>query len=477
MKRIIIILIVALMGFNGCALQETSSPTTRPAGLLSDQQIAAYSVLAECEYLVLADFEKASDLQDFSLARERGPLGASKIFYGNSPTATGIGSMGLAMESQGAFSLTFDTLIRHWKDYNLFLLAVFSPDEMVNGAVRITDADGKSYSHQFLLQRGWNKLQIDLRTAGRSIGLDKISRVVLVFPQAGPAEFFLDDLILVNYRKVLLGGENDPVGTVFAVQDGKRFHLGSTGRFELVFSEGGLIAWYDLSTDAARAQNLLPSSDAGIEILQAIDKHLERMPPANTLVNVHTTLSALGPRRMLFSTEHYFGEPDPRLQPDQTFTWRIDADGQILLDIRTSSSADRLAVDFAVAPSRGFEPVIGKLRNPNGPAENRIEYVLFRRMGNRPGADLLMAFKPWKLESLPVSCTVQNDRVRFTGEARTGINVLHGLLRVWPADIDHLGNAEIHVRKFLETPGPDSDPRLPMPSDPGKAWTPAWQMK
>ena len=237
--------------------------------------------------------------------------------------------------------------------------------------------------------------------------------------------------------------------------------------------------WYDLSTDRGRKHNLLAAGRPGLESYRVIDRsRLERLPSETGLVNVHTTFDRGEGNRIEFRSEYYLGDPDKEGGPDLAVTYQIHPDGLILVQIATVAGTGELAIGVTVDGRQGFDAVIGKVRNPALRSNTRIEYVLFRRVGAAAGADLLVAVKPWKEANLGIQCQLRPARdprtlqAILTGEAKTGANTIHAMMRVWPADIDNLGNAEIYVRKFLETSSPELKPQTGSDS-----WQPTWSIK
>lgn len=477
MRKAPMALLAAVVLMSGCAFQlgnRDESPAV-PAGTLCDQQLAAYPMLEESPYLVLNDFERADQLQDFALAD---PDDQSRVFFTTTPAATGSGALGLSLGSEKDHRLVFRTLIRQWQDYNLFLSAIYSNGEEADCEIVIADAAGNAYRQSFGLAKGWNKLQLDLNAARKTVDLAKVGTVEFLFPASGPGAIYLDDLVLVDYHKTLVGVPQGPAGTLYAIQDGKQMRIGCHGRFELTFYRGRWTAWYDLAADRDRTRNLLGPEVSGLEVYQVTDhSRFDRLPRGKSFADVRTALTTSEGNRIDFRIEYFLAE-SRKEGPDHVVVYRIHPDGLILVGIETTSGTNELGIGVAVDGRQGFDAVIGKLRNPAPKSNSRIEYVLFRRVGAAAGADLLMAAKPWKNAVLPVQCRLRSAadprmlQAVFTGEATTGTNTLHIMIRVWPADIDNLGNAEIHVRKFLEANTPDLKPQTGT-----RTWQPIWSIK
>jgi hypothetical protein len=472
----------------GCAQQipqDEQSPIVeqigvQPMATLLDQQMAAYPMLEDNAYLTLKSFESADELQDFNLIRSGDQdSGESRIIYSASPTATGTGALGVAFGIVDDYSLIFNTPICRWKTYNLLFVAIFIDDSQASCEIELADTTGKTSRNSFLLTKGWNKLQIDLSDAAGTIDLDKVDRVKFSFYQIGNTKIFLDDLILVDYHKTLVGQEVGLPGKIFAIRDGKRIRLGTNGRFEVVFYEGKLIAWYDLSTDRNRTNNLLPPDSRGLELYQGMsDGRFDKIPTGDAVVTAHTQLTSDTEKGFMeLTVENYFNTPQGSRTPDQTLVYRIYSDGIILLDITASSETDQLGIGLAVADDQGFDAVIGKMKNPSS-AQSRIEYTLFRRMGKKAGSDLLIAFKPWETPSRSVKCKVRPVskaiQTLFTSDAKIGQNSLQGMIRLWPADIDNISNAEKYIRKYFESSG--NDYREEKTAKPSSEWKPTWNL-
>ena len=62
---------------------------------------------------------------------------------------------------------------------------------------------GKTTMIPFSLTQGWNKLQIDLTAVGKEIDLKNIAGMKFSFRRIGDTKLFLDDLILIDYQKMM----------------------------------------------------------------------------------------------------------------------------------------------------------------------------------------------------------------------------------------------------------------------------------
>jgi hypothetical protein len=463
-KTIGLLAIMVPLVLTGCSLEQKNPSADiyqSPAGSLFDQQSAAYPMLGDNAYLTLKDFEAVDQLDDFSLAQvSKTPGGNSRIVYSGSPTATGGGALGLDFDKIDDYTLTFNLPIRRWTGFNLLICSLYVSNPRVECAIEFLDDAGKSSQTRYTLENGWNKLKIDLSAMNDRVDLACVNQIRFHFFQIGDSEVYLDDLILIDHHQRLAGDPDGPAGSLFAVQDGKRIRIGAVKRFELVFTNGNLIAWYDLATDENRMNNLLPADSTGLELFRPVggQNAFEPCLPKNEQVTVHTSVSAREGREIQLRTETFFDQFSLKRGPDQVVVYRVRPDGSILLEITANIAEGKLGVGFALAGDQGFDAVVGKVRNPSAKDDACVDYALFRRMGKKAGADLLLAFKPWKAATLPVHCEIDQTakagilRAFFTSESREGKNEIRGMIRLWPAKIDHLGNAEKYVREFLESP-------------------------
>ncbi len=261
----------------------------------------------------------------------------------------------------------------------------------------------------------------------------------------------MDDLILLDYHKIIIGELDGKAGSLYAIQEGRQIRIGANRRFELVFASGRWTGWYDLETDEKCQNNLLPAVSRGIELLNEMKK-LTASLPADSEITVHTKIITSNRYEICLQVEYFYDEYAMKIGPDEIFTYTIRPDGEILFEIKVRNASDKLGVAFCVASGQGFEPVIGRIRAEDG--DGRMEYCLLRRAGKKAGSDLLMAVKPWATSSNPVTCKIErllsgDMQVIFNSETREGENKIKGMMRLWPANIDNLGNAEKYVRQFF----------------------------
>ena len=115
------------------------------------------------------------------------------------------------------------------------------------------------------LTRGWNLVRVDLGDLGDVLALDDVRQIRWSIPdtsegtdEASTVELVLDDLLLADNRVEVFGSAEGQAGSLYVAECGRRFVVGAVGRFELVFSKGQIVGWYDLGNDPLRARNLVP---------------------------------------------------------------------------------------------------------------------------------------------------------------------------------------------------------------------------
>jgi len=275
---------------------------------------------------------------------------------------------------------------------------------------------------------------------------------------------------------------------MFLAKAGKRLRVGVNKRFELVFADGKIAAWYDLTTDTHRINNLVPPSGMGPYVYQITsDKRFIPLPADNTLLSVHTSILSLNPQHVRIISEIYFGSTISGRKAEQTITYDINTEGTIKLEVCTVSGSSQLGLAFNVDSQQGFDGIIGKIRNPAGPPDSGIEYCLFRRMGKQQGADILITFKPFRKITDSIKCRLitqtksknsKNSKISaiLISAAETGGSCMKGMLKIWPIDIDNLSNAERYVRKFF-TGGIDFSSTKRKTNKTKTSWNPGWPTK
>ncbi|MCD4825750.1 MAG: hypothetical protein K8S55_14250 [Phycisphaerae bacterium] len=194
---------------------------TPQAKALAAEQRAAYPPAAGGKFKSLADFEPRGSL---SAARQvkwftlypASPR--SSIAFTRQAGRTGKGSARVCLDVGGS-------LVFHLPDscdisaYTLLLMAVHSSRLRDDLCVSLSSDDGEWTSARSIVKPGWNMVLIDIHRLGRlkkkgQFDAKKVRTIRLEFVDAaGPVEFLLDDVLLVNnFRRIT------------PVPEGIRFH-------------------------------------------------------------------------------------------------------------------------------------------------------------------------------------------------------------------------------------------------------------
>ncbi len=241
-----------------------------------DRLRAFYQELQAGRYEVLADLEQAPQAQVFRV--EGG--GESHLSIRRNRLATGAGSLEVRLDGP-ASTLVADNdqarewaLPRDWHRYELLMASIYAPApsaatlQIRSGTEQVAVWNGPALP----LQTGWNLVRIDLADVARQVNLTDIRQIRMqIRTGAWPFTCYLDDLLLADNTTVVYGDPKAPEGSLYVVKKGRRIHVGSTGRFELVFARGMLSNWYDLSVDPDKAVDLAGGGPAG-PVLTAIDQ-------------------------------------------------------------------------------------------------------------------------------------------------------------------------------------------------------------
>jgi len=257
----------------------------RTAVTIEQRLSAHYGDLADAPFAVIADFER---IEQAELVRSTGPTASTPVLSERGGVAaTGVGCVRFTLASPDDALILSDATATHakierdWREFDLLIANVNSPRDDLAVELTLTaaaktsrpventgngppDATTSSVKSRMLLRSGWNVLRIDLTEAGERLALDDVRELRWSVPEAGePVELRLDDIVVVSNRKDLFGSAANATGELYVQRQGRRWNVGAGGRFELGFSQGQIVAWYDLSSDPGRVRNLIGGGALG----------------------------------------------------------------------------------------------------------------------------------------------------------------------------------------------------------------------
>ena len=382
----------------GC---QTAGPRTRVAPTRVDALMRLYPDLGTGRFAIVADFEDPRHMSLFSSAPAGGAPGAASGATCTLTTAvTADGgtthclrfeprepedSLVIARARGGEWALP-----RDWRSYDLLMLRLKSevPDARVVLTMRAGRGDDAQYATTVVpLHAGWNTTRIDLAEVAEHIPLDDIRSITLQSTgTAVPAGFWLDDLLLVSQRLDLFGDPANQGGELYLQQLGRRWRLGSGGRFELTFGNGQVVAWHHLADDPHRLRNLLEATSLGPTpvILEPPDETgqsrvVARVPVDRPLHGRQEIVELSAVRAVVACTWYAVdadavGPSDADLTELVQWVYTIYPTGQVYIDMHGAPllgarGTEALAVSMAAVPELRLQPFsLGALDAPGADA-------------------------------------------------------------------------------------------------------------
>ncbi len=311
-----------------------------------DRLIGTYPELRAGRFAVMADFE---DPHHYELFHLTSPSGGARI----EPIATTNGHALRFQVGSGETALVIDNtnavnwyLKRDWRNYDVLLLAIDSPS--ANATLRITVRAGPTKHTlqtrtDWPLRQGRNVVRLDLAELGESVPLDDIRALHLALDGGSNQSIVVDDLILTQDRANLLGDASATDGTLFVERYGRRWRVGSGGRFELTFAHGQVVSWYDLAHDPQRITNLLRGTALGPEPVLHTNASTGERVVQEASVSVRTDLIEVNEVRVVIDVERRRTIRKRTSRPSFTpWHWRytIYPTGQLFVEIDTASSGE-----------------------------------------------------------------------------------------------------------------------------------------
>ncbi len=337
--------------------------TARPAApTRSDRLMQAFPELQSGRFLVIADFEDPAHLEIFRL-------------IGISPEAQCVLNDKRGREDTGSGCLQFtagspdDTVVvsntgtsnwylkRDWRAYDLLLLSVHAPakkrrskedrDVALELTIAAGPADDRLAVHSSIpLRSGWNVVRLDLAEVGERIPLDDVREMRLsVSGIDRPTELRFDDILLTGHREDLFGDSANRDGGLYVQRVGRRLRIGAGGGFELTFTNGQVVGWYNLAADPYRLRNLVEGTVLGPspmvlgppEVLEAGFSAL------GEAVVARQRIVEMNPVRVVVDCKWWFvDDPDASLdaRPFQRWVYTIYPTGQIYVAVEHSAGSE-----------------------------------------------------------------------------------------------------------------------------------------
>lgn len=432
-----------------------------------------YADLESGRFISLADFESPGQV---ALFRTAGPEGSEdgrpqpSLSILRSRNETGAGSLKARLE-HAADRLLLDgrrseqlALVHDWRDYALLLMSVYGPPG--GAALEFSVQSGAEapiqWSRTINVAPGWNLFRLDVDTIGDAIDLADVRALAWRARQAAtPVEFYLDDLILVDNTRHLVG-ENGAPQELYVFTRGRRIHVGVRNRFELAFADGLIVAWRgsggenlaDIGGLGPWPVPLSPDWSDGADVAVAYDdpQLFASWGPAVATVQ---RLNEVSPFRVVIEGRWRFADPATAPPTDQPasaalpgHTWQYVVYASGRLHVRVTSSPGEVGWS---APRVGYAVGLDGRRDfchiqpPSAaPGVEPVQFVLLARLG-RAQADLLWTWpraKGFERQRALVSVDERRLAALVGDVAATPVVETVHLLRLWPSDIDAAPEAE-----------------------------------
>jgi len=476
----------------GCATESSKPPTaTASTGLspILQRMRKTYEDLSSGRFVSLADFETPTQVTLFRCVGPddvEGDRPQPTLSILRSRSETGAGGLKALLRSPDD-RLVLDgrrsselALVRNWQPYSLLLMSVYGPADGV--LLELTISSGQAaplhWTRNLRVQRGWSLHRIDLADVGDWIDLADVRSVSWRAPQAtGPVEVYLDDIILADNTRVVLGelpawltagrrtmvpvpiseppsAEAEKVkqpGSLYVFTRGRRIYVGAHQRFELAYSGGQIVAWHGTA-----GENLVDVGGLGPWPVPLPEDWQSRLPPFayddpglfagwGEIVASNQRVVEATPFRVVIVGEWQFGtRPETRASSDDfvghRWSYTIYPWGAIYVLLHAQAapvgwSRPRVGLALGLDGRCGFRQVVSL---PGGAKPQPEPFVLQARGGDGQ-ADLLWT---WSLDNdlagqLAVASADGRRAAVIVGDlpAAPKLTVAQ-MLRIWPTDID-----------------------------------------
>jgi hypothetical protein len=348
-------------------------------------------------------------------------------------------------------------LVRDWRKYSLLLLSLYGPPDglMLEFSVCSGTDVPIRWTRSLYAQPGWHLYRFDVNEIGEKVDLADVRALAWRAPDLrAPVDLFLDDVILTDNTRYLLGAEATD-GELYVFTSGRRIHVGARGRFELAFCDGVIVEWH-----ADHERNLTVRTGLGPwPIPLPADWSFRQADPV--VYDDPTLFARWGARvaaaqRLVEKSEFRVvieglwqflpspgpaaAEPPPPAPPEHVWRYVIYPSGQVY--VRSTSRArdagwpaPHVGYAIAVDGRSGFTRVAPE---PAYAGRSPITFVLLSLPG-RERPDLLWCLhSPTAAERQLELVSTDERRVAVTvGELEPAdiIDAAH-LLRFWPRDLD-----------------------------------------
>ncbi|MEP0846253.1 MAG: hypothetical protein HRF50_05455 [Phycisphaerae bacterium] len=429
-----------------------------------------YADLSSGRFRVIADFSTVEQARGFrvpsagGVAAEREQPSVS-LLHGRDETGAGAlrATLGRSdtLELASGDERGLGSLPADWQPYALLLMSIHGPPDGLRVELTVRGADGAaSWSRTLAVQPGWSLQRIDLGDVAQQIDLAHVGSLVWRLPDAAePTPFLLDDLVLVDNSRTVLGNP-EREGELYVLERGRRLCVGCGGRFELAFSAGVIVGW----NEPGRPNLTVPTGLGPWPVPLPDDWSRGRAAPVayddpalyaawGERVSAAQTLAESSPLRAVvrgwwrFSTPAE-GDAPAASGPEHSWRYTIYPSGAVYVWVSSESagrgwSGPRVGYAVALDARFGFQRV-----GPEPAYSEQAEAVRFALL-SQAGADrpdLLWVPFDRALAARQVELVTSDERrlALTLGDvaAEERVESAH-LLRFWPRDLDQAPEGEV----------------------------------
>ena len=301
-----------------------------------------------------------------------------------------------------------DGAAQDWSEFGALLLRLWGPPDGADAILLLRSGGPTGFGETVLplrLSAGWNLLTVDLDSVSRGHERRDMRQLEII-PVIGskPATFHLDDLVLADRTQWYTGQDAGP-GELYAYSRGPRVFVGVHERFELVFAEGAISAWYATGPGSLAGlgglgpwpvfvandwSGSLEQGARGLTLAGPLDPGMRPAVTQRVLEASATRVVLEGSRELLLAADAADVNSSAELRQCRS-RYVVYRDGRVFVQISLEAGStpwpsDRLGwavlldsgTDFAVAESP-----------PATPEDVPANFALVT--SNPPGADLLWA--------------------------------------------------------------------------------------
>lgn len=466
------VLTILLVAQTGCQAPQPAAGSTRksPAVMLRD----ARGDLDTGRFIRVADFELPGDVHGLLLhplppdpESATPPIEIADDDFGGKAMRVRLSAPEhLSMECGGPAGADRPV---DWRPYTLLLMSVRASRASDCEVAVECEESPRRWMQVVRAAPRWNLVRVDLADVAESVDLSRIRRITWRLLSEEPTELWIDDVILSDNRKYLLGGDSS-AGDLYVCRSGRYLSVGVRRRFELSFDDGVIAR-------ATFGDGLNVSGPLGLGPWPMTMNLVEGRPPPRFIADpaaaferddrvlfATETVEEASPLRVVVVGEWRFLEPGVVSQaveagapPGQRWRYTIHRSGQVFIESVSHAPDDGwLGRDFGY--SLTFRGVVGRDAARGAEGGPRLAAADPAQIDFGPGlaSNVCWAMFP-PMTSLTTADSDDGAAVSFVATGRSGesqVRVVHALR--WSATLTPRAQAEQFAALLTNPPRCDA---------------------